>query len=404
MRKGQKVILSALVLVLVSSGSFFMGNRKALESGDKVIVNKEEYEIFSKLSDFTKITEQNFLFDIDYNSIKNSTYKGFFKGLNDPYTEYLTKEEYDKMSESTSGEYSGIGIYVTVTEDNLIKVVSPIKGSPAIKAGIKPDDIIAKINGEVFLGEQLNEAVAIMKGKPGDEVVLGIRRVNSDNKVEDLEMKVKIDIVELTTVDHSEIDKLGYISISQFGEKTFAEFETAYNDLKTKDVEGIILDLRNNPGGLKDSCVEIADFLLPEGPIVKTVDKHGKKEIDESDSKEENLPMVVIVNNGTASASEILSGAIKDYNKGTIIGTTTYGKGLVQHLVPLKSLKVDDDGALKITVEEYFTPKDIKINKIGVKPDKVVEISEEVKEYGPNNLEEDTQLQEAMKILKENKK
>lgn len=402
MRKGKKIFISAVILILVSSGSFFIGNKMAIESGDKYIVSKEDYELFSNLSDFKKITEEYFLFDIDYKEIKNTTYKGFFKGLNDPYTEYLTKEEYEKMTETTSGEYSGIGIYITVTEDNLIKVVSPIKGSPAFKAGLKPDDIITKINGEVFLGEQLNDAMAIMKGKPGEDVLLEIRRTDANGKTEDLEIKVKIDIVELLTVDYSVVDNLGYISISQFGEKTFIEFEKAYNDLKSKNVEGIILDLRNNPGGLKDSCVEIADFLLPEGPIVKTVDKYGKEKVDKSDAKEEDLPMVVIVNNGTASASEILSGAIKDYEKGTIIGTTTFGKGLVQSLVSLKNLNIDDDGALKITVEEYFTPKDIKINKVGVEPDKVVEISEDIKEYGPNNLEQDTQLKEAINILKGN--
>lgn len=400
MKKINKVILSSVVLVILLSGAFILGSKITIKNGDKVEITKERYELFSKLDRFQDIVDEYYLFDEDEKEMKNSLYKGFFKGLGDPYTEYFTKEEYSKFMESSSGEYSGIGIYISVTDDNQLKVVSPIKGSPAYKAGLKPNDIITKINGDTYLGNQLEEATTVMKGKPGTEVNLGIKRLNKDNELEDLEIKVTIDIVELKTVESSKIDNLGYIYMNQFGEKTFNEFEQAYNSLKADNVKGIILDLRNNPGGNKDICEKIADFLLPEGIIVKTVDKNGKELVTKSDKKEENIPLVVLVNNSSASASEILSGAIKDYKKGTIVGETTYGKGLVQSLMPMKKLGIDDDGALKITIQEYFTPKGNKINELGVTPDEVVKLPEGITEFGPEHMETDTQLKKAIEILK----
>ncbi|HHX68500.1 MAG: S41 family peptidase [Miniphocaeibacter sp.] len=399
MKKWLKISLSTVVLIALLSGSFYLGNKIAIDNGEKVVIDKEEYDIFSNLDSFKDIIDEYYLFDIKDEDLKTSTYKGFFNGLGDPYTEYMTEEEYEKLVESSSGEYSGIGVYITVTDDNLIKVISPIKGSPAFNSGIQPGDIIAQVNGETFTGDQLNDAMAIMKGKPGDKVTIGIKRLTEDGNYEDLEIKITIDIVELKTVEYSKIDNLGYILISQFGEKTYDEFEEAFNSLKDDKVKGIILDLRNNPGGLKEACVEIADFLLPEGPIVKTIDKNGNEDISESDSKEENLPMVVLVNNNSASASEILAGAIQDYGKATIVGTTTYGKGLVQTLAPLKTFGVNDEGALKITIQEYFTPKDRKINEIGVKPDREVEMPDNTTEYGIEHLDTDVQLKTAIDIL-----
>lgn len=400
MKKGFKYVFMTLLVVVLMLGSFLLGNKMAITTGDKVILNKGDFKIYSKTNQMKAVIDKYFLFDIDERKLEDGVYKGLFKGLNDPYSEYLTKEEFDSFKQSTSGEYKGIGIFITVTEDNLIQVVSPIKDSPAFKAGIKPDDIIYSVNGKVYPGDKLNEATAVMKGKDGDEVKLVIKRKNSTGAYENIDMDLKVEKIKLLTVESKVVDGLGYLHISQFGEHTFKEFTENYEKLKSQNVKGIILDLRNNPGGLKDSCVKIADYLLPEGPIVKTVDKNKKEEVDMSDAKEENIPMVVLINGGSASASEILSGAIKDYKKATIVGVNSYGKGIVQTIAPAKSFGIDDNGAIKLTVQEYFTPKDNKIHGIGVKPDIEVKLPDDVINFGPDFIDTDTQLQKAIEILK----
>lgn len=400
MKKGFKYVFMTLLVVALMLGSFLLGNKMAITTGDKVILNKGDFKIYSKTNQMKAVIDKYFLFDIDERKLEDGVYKGLFKGLNDPYSEYLTKEEFDSFKQSTSGEYKGIGIFITVTEDNLIQVVSPIKDSPAFKAGIKPDDIIYSVNGKVYPGDKLNEATAVMKGKDGDEVKLVIKRKNSTGAYDNIDMDLKVEKIKLLTVESKVVDGLGYLHISQFGEHTFKEFTENYEKLKSQNVKGIILDLRNNPGGLKDSCVKIADYLLPEGPIVKTVDKNKKEEVDMSDAKEENIPMVVLINGGSASASEILSGAIKDYKKATIVGVNSYGKGIVQTIAPAKSFGINDNGAIKLTVQEYFTPKDNKIHGIGVKPDIEVKLPDDVINFGPDFINTDTQLQKAIEILK----
>ncbi len=400
MKKGFKYVFMTLLVVALMLGSFLLGNKMAITTGDKVILNKSDFKIYSKTNQMKAVIDKYFLFDIDERKLEDGVYKGLFKGLNDPYSEYLTKEEFDSFKQSTSGEYKGIGIFITVTEDNLIQVVSPIKDSPAFKAGIKPDDIIYSVNGKVYPGDKLNEATAIMKGKDGDEVKLVIKRKNSTGAYDSIDMDLKVEKIKLLTVESKVIDDLGYLHISQFGEHTYKEFTENYEELKSQNVKGIIIDLRNNPGGLKDSCVKIADYLLPEGPIVKTVDKNKKEEVDMSDAKEENIPMVVLINGGSASASEILSGAIKDYKKATIVGENSYGKGIVQTIAPAKSFGIDDNGAIKLTVQEYFTPKDNKIHEIGVKPDIEVKLPDDIINFGPDFIDTDTQLQKAIEILK----
>ncbi|MDO5018504.1 MAG: S41 family peptidase [Lagierella massiliensis] len=400
MKKGIKFVVSFILILALMTGSFFLGNYVAISTGNKVVLTKDDYSIYSKTDQMKQVIDKYFLFDVKQRKLEDELYKGLFRGLEDPYSEYLTEEEFNAFKESTSGEYKGIGIYITVTEDNLIRVVSPIKESPAFKKGIKPDDIIYSVNGKVYPGDKLNEATAIMKGRDGDEVKLVIKRKNLSGTYDDIVMDIKLEKINLMTVTSEEIEGLGYIHISQFGEKTFEEFKKNFEELKSKNVTGIILDLRNNPGGLKDSCVNIADYLLPEGPIVKTVDKNKKEEVDMSDDKEETLPMVVLINGGSASASEILVGAIKDYGKAKVVGTKSFGKGIVQTIAPAKSFGIKDNGAIKLTVQEYFTPNDKKIHEIGVKPDIEVKLSEDAINFGPDFMEKDNQLKKAIELLK----
>ena len=193
MKKGFKFVFMTILVIALMLGSFFLGNKIAITSGDKIILNKNDFNIYSKTDQMKAVIDKYFLFDIDEKKLEDEVYKGLFKGLNDPYSEYLTKEEFSSFKESTSGEYKGVGIFITVTEDNLIKVVSPIKDSPAFKAGIKPDDIIYSINGEAYPGDKLNEATAIMKGKDGDDIKLVIKRKNASGAYDSIDVDIKIE-------------------------------------------------------------------------------------------------------------------------------------------------------------------------------------------------------------------
>ncbi|MDL2310766.1 S41 family peptidase, partial [Peptostreptococcaceae bacterium OttesenSCG-928-C18] len=359
--------------------------------------NSDRTENFRKLNSLMDLINKNFLFDIDEENVKTSMFKGLFQGLDDPYSIYLDKDERAALMESTSGEYAGVGLQVSVTKDNFIQVISPIKGSPADKKGIKTGDLIIKIDGDIYSGDQLNDAVSVMKGDAGKDVTLSIRRPVSDGSYEEIDFVITREIITLNTVEYTTIEDIGYISISNFGDNTDSEFESAFENLKEKKVKGIVIDLRGNPGGLLNSTVAIADYILPEGIIVKTVDKNGKEEVKKSDANSQDMPLVVLVNKGSASASELLTGALQDYKKAVVVGTVTFGKGIVQSSIPLDS--IGDDGAVNITVAEYFTPNNRKIHEVGVTPDNVIEMDEEI-ELGPNNVTNDIQLKKGLDILR----
>lgn len=239
----------------------------------------------------------------------------------------------------------------------------------------------------------MNDAVKVMKGKPNTDVKLTIARMeNKTSKIFDVNITRRM--ISLTTVNSQKIGDIGYINITQFDRKTDKEFIEQYENLKKQNVKSIVLDLRNNPGGLLDSTVKIADYLLPQGVIVKTVDKNKKEDVQKSDSSEQNLPMVVLVNGSSASASEILTGALKDYKKATIVGEKTFGKGIVQTIIPM-----DKGEGLKLTISEYFSPNGNKIHKQGVKPDVEIKLDEKAKGIGVEFMKEDNQLQKALEIL-----
>lgn len=387
--KTLKKVFIGLGLCLLVYLSFSVGNATGKRTA---IANKNGIPL-GKINKIENLIDQYYLFDIDKNKQQEGAVEGYVKALGDPYSEFLTKEEMDSLNQQTEGEYAGVGIVVTPSETGAITVVSAIKGSPAFEKGIKKDDIILKINGKDYNASQMNDAVKVMKGKPNTDVKLTIARMeNKTSKIFDVNITRRM--ISLTTVNSQKIGDIGYINITQFDRKTDKEFIEQYENLKKQNVKSIVLDLRNNPGGLLDSTVKIADYLLPQGVIVKTVDKNKKEDVQKSDSSEQNLPMVVLVNGSSASASEILTGALKDYKKATIVGEKTFGKGIVQTIIPMEKGE-----GLKLTISEYFSPNGNKIHKQGVKPDVEIKLDEKAKGIGVEFMKEDNQLQKALEIL-----
>lgn len=384
-----KKVFIGLGFCLLVYLSFSVGNA----TGKRTAIANENGIPLAKINKIENLIDQYYLFDIDKNKQQEGAVEGYVKALGDPYSEFLTKEEMDSLNQQTEGEYAGVGIVVTPSETGAITVVSAIKGSPAFEKGIKKDDIILKINGKDYNASQMNDAVKVMKGKPNTDVKLTIARMeNKTSKIFDVNITRRM--ISLTTVNSKKIGDVGYINITQFDRKTDKEFIEQYEDLKNQNVKSIVLDLRNNPGGLLDSTVKIADYLLPQGVIVKTVDKNKKEDVQKSDSSEQNLPMVVLVNGSSASASEILTGALKDYKKATIVGEKTFGKGIVQTIIPMEKGE-----GLKLTISEYFSPNGNKIHKQGVKPDVEIKLDEKAKGIGVEFMNEDNQLQKALEIL-----
>ena len=384
-----KKVFIGLGLCLLVYLSFSVGNA----TGKRTAIANENGIPLAKINKIENLIDQYYLFDIDKNKQQEGAVEGYVKALGDPYSEFLTKEEMDSLNQQTEGEYAGVGIVVTPSETGAITVVSAIKGSPAFEKGIKKDDIILKINGKDYNASQMNDAVKVMKGKPNTDVKLTIARMeNKTSKIFDVNITRRM--ISLTTVNSQKIGDIGYINITQFDRKTDKEFIEQYENLKKQNVKSIVLDLRNNPGGLLDSTVKIADYLLPQGVIVKTVDKNKKEDVQKSDSSEQNLPMVVLVNGSSASASEILTGALKDYKKATVVGEKTFGKGIVQTIIPMEKGE-----GLKLTISEYFSPNGNKIHKQGVKPDVEIKLDEKAKGIGVEFMNEDNQLQKALEIL-----
>ena len=403
MSKKKKIIGIILLLVVTNVLTFIFSNVLSLTYDNKVILPKDEYnqlsDMYKKysknlaLEDFIK---KNYLKNVDEETLANGELKGMFQSLNDPYSTYMTKDEFEDFTEHTKGIYGGIGVIVTPGDDNLITVVSPIDGTPGEKAGIKTGDKITKVNGKEFNADTMDQAVKVMKGDPGTKVNITIVRKDKEGNNNEMDITIVREEIRLQTVNSDIIEgNIGYINITSFDDLTYKDFKKEINGLMDKNIKGIILDLRNNPGGLLDVCVDIADEFLDKGIVVYTQTRDGQKEYLRSDNDKIDLPLVVLVNKGSASASEILAGAIKDRGRGTLVGTTTFGKGIVQRIKQLS-----DGSGFKLTVSQHFTPKGINIHGVGIKPNVEVELPENVETIGVENLKNDTQLQKGLEILK----
>ena len=356
----------------------------------------KEGKDLSKILSIKNYIENNYLREVDEQKMLDGQLKGMVSSLNDPYSVYMTQDEFSSFAQQTAGIYGGVGVIVTPGEDNYITVVSPIEDTPGERAGIKSGDRIIKVNGVEYFAENMDEAVKVMKGKPKTKVTITIMRIDKEGNNQTFDLDIIREEIRLVTVKSSIIDKeIGYIRITSFDELTYKDFKENLSKLEKANVKGLIIDLSNHPGGLLNICSQIADELLGEGDIVYTQTKNGEREYLKSDKGQITIPLVLLVNEGSASASEILAGAIKDHKRGELIGTKTFGKGVVQRIKELP-----DGSGIKLTVSEYFTPNGTNIHGIGITPDIVIELNEGVENIGVDYIKEDNQLQKALEVIK----
>lgn len=346
----------------------------------------EEDAVLDKLHLLSMYVNQTYLYDYDEADLAEGIYKGYMSGLGDPYTVYYTKEEFDSMMESQEGSYYGIGILVSQNaQTGVITIVRVFQNSPAMEAGVRDGDIIYMVDGDEVTGQDLSAVVSRIKGQEGTDIPITFYRQETG---EYLELDVERRQVEVDTVLHEMLEnQVGYIEILEFDEPTAKQFKDALADLQSQGMEALIVDVRNNPGGLVDSVVEIVDELVPEGLIVYMENSMGMKTEYSADESYLDIPLVVLVNGESASASEILAGAVRDRGVGTLVGTNTYGKGIAQSVFPL-----GDGSAVKITTSDYYTPSGENIHGKGIMPDIEVEM-----DY---DSEEDIQLNAALEYLR----
>lgn len=338
-------------------------------------------EVEGKLNAIDSVLESFYFGDVDDETAKDNIYKAYLSSYGDKYTMYYTADEYKALKESTNGKFYGIGAVCQLSGEGGVLLVDVYDNGAGYQAGLRSGDRVVNVDGRDITDMELSSAVALIKGDKGTSVTLEVIR-----GTERLTFSAVRDAVEAKTVSYTLLDNnIGYLSISQFEEVTTKQFKAVVEDLQSQGMKGLVIDIRNNPGGLLDTVVGMLKYMLPDGLIVYTEDKQGnRKEYKGQDNDEFNLPLAVIVNGNSASASEIFAGAIQDYGKGTIIGTQTYGKGIVQTVKPLT-----DGSAIKFTIAKYFTPKGQDIHGKGVTPDMVVEYD--------TDADVDTQLDAAIK-------
>lgn len=412
--------LAGLVIVGMSLGIFLIGkaaidgNGQTAESAqtENQQGNLDLNRIASKIQTIQSVIDKYYLFDENMTDVEDWIYKGMLNGLGDPYTVYYTADEYNKLKEDTSGEYCGIGVMVSQSADTgIVTITKVFEGTPGAQAGILPGDILYKVGDKEVTGMDLELVVKDhIKGEKGTPVTITVLRKDTGKYID---MTMERNQITVPTVEYTMLpDKVGYISVSQFDEVTTDQFKSAIDDLEKQGMKKMVVDLRNNPGGIVDSVVSMLDYILPDDLQVKgdpnlvrkkkdktllvyMADKNGKGEqYYAKDGHQVDVPMAVLVNGQSASASEVFSGALKDYGKAKLVGTKTFGKGIVQTLFPL-----DKGTAVKMTIAHYYTPNGFDLHKKGLEPDVPVDLKEELKTKIKIEHEEDNQLLEAIKAL-----
>jgi carboxyl-terminal processing protease len=378
------ILTNLFTFALATSGSLILGNRMLITVDDEETKNG-----IIKLLALKNQIEEEYYQDVDSKTLMEGAIKGMFESLDDPYSAYFTQEEYESYMASATGIYEGIGVVVSEDDNQNTFVIAPQKGTPADLAGIQSGDQIIRVDGEDVTTLGVDEVVSRVRGPADSQVTVTIARDGQE-----MDFTLTRSSIETTTVDSRVIDGVGYIQISEFASNTAEEFNSQLDNLLSQNITGLVIDLRSNPGGNVQVAVDIADRLLGETVVVYTEDKDGNRTDYKSDAAEAlDLPMVVLVDGGSASSSEILAGALQDTQAATLVGTTTYGKGVVQIIKGL-----DGEGGFKVTNSEYFTPNGRNIQGVGLEPDVTIEATD----YMVNNYftdEEDVQLQQALEVI-----
>lgn len=390
--RGETLLWMVITAATVFVATSFQYTRMTLGSEEYSEPSNISGDTFKKLEKVLDVIDKNFLFEYDMEELEEGAIRGLVEALGDPYTDYFNVSESEEFLQETEGEYEGVGIYMALdTSKDMVIVLMPIKGSPAEEAGVLPGDYIVQVDDKDVKGVSTEEIASLIKGKKETTVTVTFRRYNEDGTYEEFEKQLTRRKVDLNPFSSEIIEEnIGYIAFTSFDEQAYNDFKNAVNTMKGQtELKGLIIDLRDNPGGLLTTATKIIDEILPTGVITYTVDKNENKEYIYSDSRTLDIPVVVIINENSASASEIMAAAVKDYSKGAVVGTTSFGKGLVQQL---KSLR--DGTYLKVTISEYFSPNGNKINEVGVEPNYIVEIPED------ENLDSDIQLDKAIEVMK----
>ena len=383
-------VFLTFMVTSISLYTYFLNNPISITSKS----SSSSKDIAGTLQKYKEIIDKYYLGEVDEEKLKEGAIKGYIEGLGDPYTEYISADEMEDYLSDTMGNFVGIGIYmVKNTEKGKIQVLAPIKGSPAEKAGIQAGDLILTVDGVDYSADEMTIASNKIKGEEGTTVTIEVLRGTETKKFELQREKVKVNQVEGKVLSNN----IGYINFTSFDETTADDFKAKFEELNKQGIKSLIIDLRNNGGGIVDQALQIADYVADKDSVLLyEVDKNNKETVKKAKTDPIiNMPIIILTNENTASASEILAGALKDLGKAKTVGTTTYGKGVIQQI-----LKLSDGSGLKVTIEEYQTPNRSKIHKIGIAPDEEVKLPDSVTNVLNVTESEDTQLQKAIEMLK----
>lgn len=373
-RRTVVIIAMAWMLIITVVVTAFVTAELVGGSEAARLVSQDDYEAlerYRRLEEVYDTLVQDYYIPVDEEVLVTGAVRGMMDAVEDPYTFYYTTEEMQKANEQTDGVYHGVGMVVQLTEDGYIEIVRVYEDSPAERAGLLAGDYIVSVEDVPVSGESaktLNEAVQLIQGEDGTNVRLTVLRGSDEVEIVATRAAVNVSYVDYSLIGTD----IGYLNISQFTGDDVTGFEEAMAAFKSADVSGLVIDLRNNPGGLLDDVVAIADQVLPEGLVTYIEDRHGNRQVERSDTEYWDVPMVVLVNEASASASELFSAAMQDYDRATVVGTQTFGKGIVQNLITF----AEDGAGMQLTTASYFSPEGRSIHKTGVEPDVIVELEE----------------------------